>query len=53
MWPLLLRPECFFLTSISDVSGRFFVRSEKSMTVANRFPGDVGLNRLTGISDPH
>ena len=37
MWPLLLRPECFFLTSISDFSALLLGRDpKKSMTVRKR-----------------
>ncbi len=49
MCPLLLRPECFLRTSISDFSGSFFVRSEKSAVVTNRRPGLVGLYFFVGM----
>src|SRR5271156_556923 len=49
MWPLLLRPECFFLTSTSDFSGFFFVRSFVSIVVRKRWPADVGRYRFTAI----
>src|SRR5215469_14433309 len=49
MWPLLLRPACFLRTSTSDFSGSTFERSEKSIVVTNRRPGEVGLYFFTGI----
>src|SRR5437660_9875670 len=49
MWPLLLRPECFFLTSSGDCSGAFFVSSLKSAVVMKRRAALVGLYFLTAI----
>src|SRR5208282_4921500 len=49
MCPLLLRPECFLRTSMSDFSGSTFERSEKSIVVTKRRPGDVGRYFLTGM----
>src|SRR5665213_1101290 len=49
MWPLLLRPECFLRTSISERSGSFFVISLKSAVVMNRRAAEVGLYFFTAI----
>src|ERR1700733_10763786 len=49
MCPLLLRPECFFLTSSSDFSGSFFEIPLKSAVVMKRRPALVGLYFLTAI----
>src|ERR1700677_4679080 len=49
MCPLLLRPECFLRTSMSERSGSTFERSEKSIVVTKRRPGLVGRYFLTGI----
>src|SRR5947209_1340234 len=49
MWPLLLRPECFFLTSSSERSGAFFETSLKSAVVMKRRAALVGLYFLTAI----
>src|ERR1700761_3383757 len=49
MWPLLLRPECFFLTSSSDFSGSFLETPEKSAVVMKRRAALVGLYFLTAI----
>src|ERR1700730_2008101 len=49
MWPLLLRPECFLRTSISDRSGSFCVISLTSALVMKRRAADVGLYFLTAI----
>src|SRR5579863_2705518 len=49
MCPLLLRPECFLRTSMSDFSGSTLERSEKSIVVTKRRPGLVGRYFFTGI----
>src|ERR1035437_225713 len=49
MWPLLLRPECFLRTSISDRSGSFFEISLKSAVVMKRRAALVGLYFFTAI----
>src|SRR5471030_2761369 len=49
IWPLLLRPLCFFLTSTRPRSGFLSVSSEKSIVVMKRRPAEVGLYFLTGI----
>src|ERR1700742_5017604 len=49
MRPLLLRPACFLPASSSDFSGSTFDRSEKSIVVMKRRPGDVGRYFLTGM----
>src|SRR5690606_41846766 len=50
MRPLVLRPPVDFFLAMRDFSGSVFVISEKSETVWNRRPGEVGLRFLT-ISD--
>src|ERR1700736_994061 len=49
MWPLLLRPECFLRTSISERSGSFLVISLKSAVVMKRRAALVGLYFFTAI----
>src|SRR4030088_894015 len=49
MWPLLLRPECFWRTSISERSGSFLVISLKSAVVMKRRAAVVGLYFFTAI----
>src|SRR3954451_23323877 len=52
MRPCVLRPPDFLSPSVSDFSGSFLVTSARSLQVAKRRPGEVGLCLLTAIRRP-
>src|SRR3954452_1010882 len=49
MRPCVFRPPDFFRPVVSAFSGSDFVTSARSLHVAKRRPGEVGLWRLTAI----
>src|SRR3954470_15608195 len=49
MRPCVLRPPDFLSPSVSAFSGSFLVTSARSLQVAKRRPGDVGLWRFTAM----